>query len=233
MTTRVVVEQKAPDGAGHEVQLSSQESHYTLRVRRLKTGAPVIAMDGRARQWAASVSLATPRKCTILLEKQLSPPSDLPVITLLVGRPDIAAALDLLTGACELGVKTIGFINTARSQRHGPSSERITRTIQAAMRQCGRFSPPDILHFATLEKALHFESHHPCVFGDVETREESGPPTVIPSPPCRVAVGPEGGWTGDEHSMLTAHGASPVQLSPWVLRTPTAALAIVAKSFSF
>jgi 16S rRNA (uracil1498-N3)-methyltransferase len=101
------------------------------------------------------------------------------------------------------------------------------------MRQCGRFAPPELLHFATLDKALHFESQHPCVFGDVETRGESAPTTVIPSPPCRVAVGPEGGWTRDERSVLTAHGASPVQLSPWVLRTPTAALAIVAKSFAF
>lgn len=233
MTTRVFVDERTPDGEGLRVQLSPQESHYALRVRRLQPGASLIAMDGRARQWAATVLSQESRKCLISLDEILNPPSPTAPLSLLVGRPDAAACLELLTGACELGVHMIAFVDTARSQRHSPSPERVARTIQAAMRQCGRFSPPDVRHFASLEEALQFESHLPCVFGDLETRGEQVEVAAVPSPPCRVAVGPEGGWTRDERALLSTLGATPVQVSPWVLRTPTAALAIVAKSLVF
>jgi len=233
MTTRVFVDEQTPDDQGTRVQLSAQESHYALRVRRLQAGASLIAMDGRSRQWAATIVEPSLRNCLISLDKSISPPTDLPTISLLVGRPDIPACLEVITGACELGVQTIGFVDTARSQRQGPSPERVARTIQAAMRQCGRFTPPDVMRFATLEESLQFESHLPLLFGDLGTLDATTEATEYASPPCRVAVGPEGGWSRDERALLTTHGATPVRLSPWVLRTPTAALAIVVKSLVF
>lgn len=232
MTTRVFIGKQPQNTDGREVELSEQEAHYALRVRRLKHGDSLLAMDGVARQWTATITSDKNRKCSISLDNELVAPEGPGEVTLLVGRPDVAASLELLSGACELDVHAVAFVDTERSQRRGPSAERLDKTIRAAMRQCGRFSPPRLLHFPTLTVALGYESHLPCVFGDLEPRDTTEPKrpfTRIP-PPCRLAVGPEGGWSRDERALLIKHGANPIQLSPWVLRTPTAALSIVAKT---
>ncbi|HEY1500666.1 MAG TPA: 16S rRNA (uracil(1498)-N(3))-methyltransferase [Acidobacteriaceae bacterium] len=47
-------------------------------------------------------------------------------------------------------------------------------------------------------------------------------------PAIRVAVGPEGGWTGEEEALFDAEGWKPVSLGPRILRAETAAMAAMA-----
>ena len=49
-----------------------------------------------------------------------------------------------------------------------------------------------------------------------------------PSPPV-VAIGPEGGWTDDEVRMLQTHGFVGMSLGERILRTDTAAIALLAR----
>ena len=51
-----------------------------------------------------------------------------------------------------------------------------------------------------------------------------------PSAPGRalVAVGPEGGWTDDELALLESHGFRRLSLGPRILKTETAAVALLA-----
>lgn len=44
-----------------------------------------------------------------------------------------------------------------------------------------------------------------------------------------VALGPEGGWTDDEVARLEAHGFARLSLGPRILRTDTAAIAVLAR----
>lgn len=44
-----------------------------------------------------------------------------------------------------------------------------------------------------------------------------------------VAIGPEGGWTDDEVSLLERHGFGRLSLGPRILRTDTAAIALLAR----
>ena len=44
-----------------------------------------------------------------------------------------------------------------------------------------------------------------------------------------VALGPEGGWTDDEVALLEAHGFARLSLGPRILRTDTAAIAVLAR----
>lgn len=44
-----------------------------------------------------------------------------------------------------------------------------------------------------------------------------------------VALGPEGGWTDDEVALLAAHGFAGLSLGPRILRTDTAAIAVLAR----
>ncbi len=44
-----------------------------------------------------------------------------------------------------------------------------------------------------------------------------------------LAIGPEGGWTDDEVALLESHGFSRYSLGPRILRTDTAAIALLAR----
>ncbi|MDD6029205.1 MAG: RsmE family RNA methyltransferase, partial [Kiritimatiellae bacterium] len=44
-----------------------------------------------------------------------------------------------------------------------------------------------------------------------------------------VAIGPEGGWTDAEVALLEAHGFDRLSLGPRILRTDTAAIALLAR----
>ena len=43
-----------------------------------------------------------------------------------------------------------------------------------------------------------------------------------------LAIGPEGGWTDNEVELLEAHGFRRFSLGPRILRTDTAAIALIA-----
>jgi 16S rRNA (uracil1498-N3)-methyltransferase len=47
-------------------------------------------------------------------------------------------------------------------------------------------------------------------------------------PVMRIAVGPEGGWTGEEEALFDAEGWKPVSLGPRILRAETAAMTAMA-----
>ncbi|MBO7684716.1 MAG: RNA methyltransferase [Kiritimatiellae bacterium] len=47
-----------------------------------------------------------------------------------------------------------------------------------------------------------------------------------------LAIGPEGGWTDDEVALLEARGFARYSLGPRILRTDTAAIALLARLFS-
>ncbi len=56
---------------------------------------------------------------------------------------------------------------------------------------------------------------------------------VLPPPPVGtvpvIAIGPEGGWTAEETALLESHGFMKMSLGPRILRTDTAAVAIIAR----
>jgi 16S rRNA (uracil1498-N3)-methyltransferase len=47
-------------------------------------------------------------------------------------------------------------------------------------------------------------------------------------PEFELAIGPEGGWTGDEIALFAKHNWQPASLGPRILRAETAAIAAIA-----
>lgn len=65
---------------------------------------------------------------------------------------------------------------------------------------------------------------HPYV-----TEEMKAVPPAGASARTVVAIGPEGGWTDDEVTLLEMHGFGRLSLGPRILRTDTAAIALLAR----
>jgi 16S rRNA (uracil1498-N3)-methyltransferase len=150
--------------------------------------------------------------------------------------PEPAATLDALTGASELGATQIVLVRCERSQGHAPAAARIERVLRAAVRQCGRPSSPELLGDPpwSLADALAHRSELPGVFGDPRPAEHpqlDGRPDagLDATGGLRLLVGPEGGLSPAEIEAARVAGFRGVCLGPWILRTPTAVVALLAR----
>jgi 16S rRNA (uracil1498-N3)-methyltransferase len=219
---------------GQRVELDDEESRYILKVRRVRPGESLELLDGRGRRWIAALASAGRRAQVEIVAIVREPEPPPPTRIVLLGLPDPAATLDALTGASELAATQIVLVRCDRSQGHAPSAARIEKVLRAAMRQCGRPSPPEILGGPpgdawSLADALAHHDELVGVFGD----PGPGPVDVhVPNANAagmRLLVGPEGGLCPAEIEAARMAGFQGVCLGPWILRTPTAVIALLTR----
>jgi 16S rRNA (uracil1498-N3)-methyltransferase len=134
--------------------------------------------------------------------------------------------------AVELGVTAITFVPTARSVVHldGPRMERrlarLREIVVAACCQSGRNRLPAITAAASLERGL-CDAVAPGARGIVLDPRADEPLLAVGNAVAAIAlaVGPEGGFDGNEQALAVRAGYRPVRLGPRILRTETASLA--------
>lgn len=244
-----------PPRPGAVIELDDEESRYLTRVRRARIGELIELFDGRGGAWTATLRRVERRaQVEVGPALMVHEPADRVV---LLGLPDQAATLEALTGASELGATQVVLVACERSQGRVPSAARIERTLRAAQRQCGRPRPPTLLGAPPevplgLGSALDHRSDLPGAFAWEALRDISPPPPTpadsmpelgpelspeldpelgskLADPGWRLLVGPEGGLTAAEAEAVSAAGFRAVGLGPWVLRTPTAVIAMLAR----
>lgn len=229
MSVRVFLERP---GDGARVVLAADESHYLRRVRRLADGARVEAIDPQGTIWLAEIAGGDARGTMLDLVEPRPAPAPARELVLLLGMPEPAAVLDLLPGACELGVAEVVLVRCMRSQGVAPGAERIDRVLRAAQRQCGRPRPPAVRGPLALPAALQ---HRPDLPGFFAWEELRAPASSDPhgglavGAGARLCVGPEGGFVAAEAEQLRGAGFAAIGLGPYTLRTATAAMVGLAR----
>ena len=233
MTERMVRAFAAPGdwAAGLRVRLTAEESHYLLRVRRARVGTEVELFDGEAACWHAVLVAVDERDAVVELRAPRAAVAVVPLVLLLVV-PEPRATLEALTLASELAASEVLLVEGDHSPGGVPSPERIERTLKAAQRQCGRDRPPRVERAASLAEALERTAAWPGWVASVPERRLTTPVEVDPGTGARLLVGPEGGLSAAEHALAVRAGLRPLALGPWVLRTPSAVAAGLARLWS-
>lgn len=135
----------------------------------------------------------------------------------------------------ELNVTTIIPVITRRTEKHlalaaDKRVERWRRIAREAAEQSRRAAVPEISGAIKLQDALRSDSALKIVLAESE-REIELVEVLRAAEPLRsvaLAIGPEGGWTGEEVRMLTGEGWIAAGLGETILRAETAAIAAVA-----
>jgi 16S rRNA (uracil1498-N3)-methyltransferase len=139
----------------------------------------------------------------------------------------------VLQKATELGVTEIWPVVTTRTDAaarpalKGSRDKRWDRVVTGAAEQCGRATIPHLEHTTTLDRLLeHAFDGTKAVLREVGDH----PPLSTLEPPSALLllVGPPGGFERAEVERLLAEGFSPVSFGPRILRSETAAIAVVA-----
>lgn len=203
------------------LSLSTEESHYLVRVRRARPGARIEVLGPSEGGWEAEVEAADAKHARVRLIAPLAPRPAL-AIDLAVGITDAKAAYDVIARATESGARSLTFLETARSQPARLNATRVDRVVAASRRQCGRLDRIPIEGPIPLHTWLGVPRQ-----GYVASVAHGGP-TPADRGETTVLIGPEGGLTAEEERLATSAGLSPLSLGPFVLRTEVAVTAAIA-----
>lgn len=197
--------------------LSPADRHHLERVRRVRTGDPVVVSDGSGRWREGTLGGAGAVDVTgdVQVDDRPAPPITVAFALTKGERPELA--VQKLT---ELGVDVIVPFTAARSvvrwdaQRADGNVERLRRVAREAAMQCRRSWLPEVAPLGTFATV--------SALPDAALADAGGAPPSLQRP--TVLIGPEGGWDDEER----ACELPTVGLGEHVLRAETAAMAAAA-----
>ena len=220
---------------GARVTLPKDAAHHAARVLRMGEDDVVSLFNGDNHVYRARIFRIEKQDIVVLIESRVAMSCESTLSLLLVQGISSGERMDYtLQKAVELGVTAIQPIQAERSvvklagERREKRMQHWRNVVTAACEQCGRNKVPEVKAVAGLMDWLGVqgsEGQRILLAPDAEMRlrELAQPVGVV-----TLAVGPEGGFSDNEHTALMQYGFTPVKLGPRVLRTETAALAALA-----
>lgn len=129
--------------------------------------------------------------------------------------------------ATELLVTDIIPIAAARSEKKNLNFERLRSIVKEASEQCGRGDIP-VVH-----EILAFKEAAERVDGSHILFDKGGASLSTEGSARSIWVGPEGGWTKEEISLLKERGVQVASLGETILKADTAAVMGMSRAFLF
>ncbi len=213
--------------AGASVALDAGQANYLGNVMRKGVGAELLVFDGRSGEWLARVAEAGKKRMTLVVERQTRDAETLPDLILAFAPVKRAQTDWLVEKATELGVAALQPVMTRRTVAGRVKLERLQAIAIEAAEQCGRTLLPAIAEPVSIDQLLRRRDPARTLYFADENGGEWAASALQPGP-ATILIGPEGGWTEDERTMIrAAPGTVAISLGPRILRAETAALAAV------
>ena len=219
--------------------LSGSQAEHLARVLRAQPGTQAdIVANGRV--YRAQIASVSSEEVQFTLLEEIAAESALPV-TLLMAIFKFDRMEWAIEKATELGVASIVPIVARRTEKHLAQAadkrvERWRRLAQEAAKQSRRAGVPSIEDPIAIAQRMQQDSTAQQILlaenernTTLRQRIEAGlQSTETDLPNFELAIGPEGGWTGDEVALFAKHNWQPAALGPRILRAETAAIAALA-----
>ncbi len=219
---RLYVDQ--PLGAGKTAILGEAQAHYLKHVLRRNAGDSVRLFNPRDGEWLASLSGIEKKTVTAQCDQMLRAPQSGGRHIHLIFPPLAKDRLDFLVEkAVELGVSDFHPITAERSDIRKINAERIAAQIIEAAEQCERHDIPTLHPLQALDDLLAGWDDALPIYAGLERTQ--APSLHAAKGSCALLIGPPGGFSDEEKSMLGALPfIHPVTLTKNILRSETAAL---------
>lgn len=217
---------------GTEIEIHGDAFHHLFRVKRLRAGESVRVVDGEGRARRGVVARVERAHGVVAFAGAAASLEPALRLELLVAPPRPERAAWLVEKATEVGVAAIRLIATDRAARdertYGHAQlARLRRVAVAAVEQCGRAVVPEITGVHPLAERLAQEELFQGPIVVLDAAGSTAPPRpealAVPSTTTLV-VGPEGGWSDEEHALFERSRLPLWSLGERVLRVETAAI---------
>ena len=221
--------------AGDVVSLKESDSKHFAKVLRGNAGDEIqVVADSHV--FLAEV-LTVDKEVTARLLQLTAEYSEAPLDVYLLQGMAKGERMDLvIQKAVELGVKAIIPVAFDRcvvklaGSKAADKQKRWQKIAEAAAKQCGRQRITEIMPVSTLTEALdRLPDDVKVIMPWEEAEDHTLKKALTSAEPCNTAViiGPEGGMTAEEVAAAKERGAEVVTLGKRILRTETAAIAVV------
>jgi 16S rRNA (uracil1498-N3)-methyltransferase len=224
-----------PLDLGKSLILPLETAHYILNVLRLKVDTPVILFNGQGGEYLATIVHYSKRQVEVMIQEYHAIERESSLCLTLVQALSRPERMDLtIQKAVELGVQQIVPVLTERSitLNHSQISKREQhwqKIIASACEQCGRNRLPQLHSVVPLSEWLTKTVTMAENFLLLSPRGKSHFVDIVQSnQPITVLVGSEGGFSEMEIQQAISMGYKEIALGERILRTETAAIAIVA-----
>ena len=224
---------------GAVVEVTGEEAHHAVAVRRLRVGEVVVLTDGGGTAVSGTVESTSKRAFTVRVDdvrREPQPEPELVVVQALPKGDRGELAVEMLT---EVGAAVVVPWAAGRSvavwkgERAVKSHARWQATAREAGKQSRRAWFPEVAPLAPTEEVERLLSAADLA---VVLHEAAAQPLAALDVPATgrivLVVGPEGGLTDEEVDRLVAAGGRSVRLGAEVLRTSTAGVAAAAALLS-
>jgi 16S rRNA (uracil1498-N3)-methyltransferase len=223
---------------GDVVEIDGSDAHKITHVLRLHAGDGVEIVDSAANAFAAALDAAGERPVRARLLAMLPPDASRGML-----RVDVAQAVPkgrrmefVIEKGTELGAGAFLPFYCERSVARAGGSEKFERwrrLARAAAQQCGRRDVPEIAEALEFDRLLErFTAYDRVLFAWELAEREPLVSRLRSTLPSRgrvlVVIGPEGGFTHREADAAAQCGAATISLGSRILRTDTAAMAVLA-----
>ena len=216
------------------VVLPDDEAGHLTRVLRLGTGDTVSVFDGRGVEYLARIERVSPRRVVVRPYESVVPAPE-PEVALTVAPALLKGRKfdDVVRDVTMVGAVAVQPLLTARTEARARDTDRWTRIAVASAKQCRRAVVPKVRaprsfrslldDDRSLVRLLLVEPGTVGAGGTLQCLQDRPPPAT-----ATLAVGPEGGWSGEEVAAATAAGFVPVTLGRRTLRADAVVLCAVS-----
>lgn len=220
---------------GSALEVTGDEAHHAVAVRRLREGERVVLTDGAGSSVTAVVAETGKRRFTATVEDVRRGARPQPSVTVVQALPKGdrgELAVEVLT---EVGVDRVvpwaasRSVAVWRGERATKSHARWAATAREAAKQARRAWHPEVTTLAsTAEVAVMLGQADLAIVLHEDATASLASLDVPVAGTVVVVVGPEGGIADDELAAFESAGGTAVRLGAEVLRTSTAGLAAVS-----
>ena len=216
-----------------DIDLAPAQAHHLRDVLRMRAGDAVTAFDDHGLTGLAVVLCATPQRVTLRVSAAEADRRAKLAWTVAAAIPKGSRADWMIEKLAELGTGAFIPLSADRSVSLPAGNEKLarwSRLATEASRQSGRSGVMRIDPITSVAQVVQTQQSGERWY--LSTRPGAKPVIEMTSAPppdaLLMLIGPEGGWTDEETSLLDASGFTPVRLAETILRVETAAIAAAA-----
>ena len=223
-----------------QLQIDSEDAKHISRVLRMQTGDEITVCDGSGNDYKSKISEISENCITCdIIEKTKSITEPQIQITLFQGLPKASKMDYIIQKNTELGIVRIVPLILSRcvvkldgKSAEAKKTERWQKIANEAAKQSGRGVIPTVMTPMTIDEAIDLSKESDLVFAPYECESDTRLKDIIENEKSvktiSFFIGPEGGFDITEIEKLKAAGIKPVTLGRRILRTETAAEAVVS-----
>ena len=220
--------------AHEKVQIDAEQTHYLKQVMRMHAGDRITVFNGRGGEYSAEITHLSKSGGECLLSEFIDVNRELSCSIHVIQAANRSEKIEtVLQKATELGAVSFQVLNSERATLNIPSHKRAKRLerwqkiIVEAAEQSERTYVPSVVWKDKLAQSecvgQGFVLHPRDAKQWAEVRS-----SVMDMQDITLAIGPEGGWTHQELDYFQEHGFHALQFGDRVMRTETAAPALLA-----